>query len=284
MARCGAVARAAAILGRTQPSVSARLASLEAAWGTRLFRRLARGMVPTPEGARLLPMAEAILRELEELDWSAGLPVSHAGELRLGAGDALARELLPKALATLLDEQPGVDVQLREGTGPRLLEALRDGEIDLALVVLPSTTAPGLPDGVEVRPLVQSEVALLVPPGKGRQSARALPLRSLEGQPLVVLQTGSAFRRHLEAAFGAARVAFRPAVEVGNLSLVRRFVAAGLGVAPVPNVAFSRKDALTGVDRRRLGGVAPVTYHRAVRSGIPLSNAVHRLLELLATH
>lgn len=47
-------------------------------------------------------------------------------------------------------------------------------------------------------------------------------------------ETGSAFRRHLEAAFGAARVAFHPAVEVGNLSLVRRFVAASPASPPSP--------------------------------------------------
>jgi DNA-binding transcriptional LysR family regulator len=139
-----------------------------------------------------------------------------------------------------------------------------------------------LPDGIEVDPLVQSEVDLLVPSGSGRRFRRALPLRALEHQRLVALQGGSAFRRHVEEAFRVARVAFRPAVEVGNLSLVRRFVAAGLGVAPVPRVAFSGKDALAGVERRRLGGVAPVTYHRAVRSGVPLPNAVSRLLELLA--
>ena len=76
-----------------------------------------------------------------------------------------------------------------------------------------------------------------------RESAHQLPrhdagpegrpwsLRSLSRQRLVALQPGSGFRRHLETAFAGAGLAFRPAVEVGNLSLVRRFVAAGLGVA-----------------------------------------------------
>jgi DNA-binding transcriptional LysR family regulator len=279
VARLGAVARAAEVLGRTQPSVSSRLARLEAAWGTRLFRRVARGMLLTPEGTRLLPMAEAVLRELEELDWVAGLPVSHAGELRLGAGDALGRELLPSALAALLEEQPRLEVQLREGTGPRLLDALRDGEIDLALVVLSPAAPP--PEGIDVAPLIGSETRLLVPQRSRRRTVRAVPLRALERERLVALQPGSAFRRHLEQAFAAARVPFHPAVEVGNLSLVRRFVAAGLGVAPVPSIAFSGREALTGVNCRRLGGVPPVHYHRAVRRGVPLSAATERLLDLI---
>ena len=54
VARARTVGRAARWLGRTQPSISARLASLERTWNTRLFRRVARGMELTPEGARLL--------------------------------------------------------------------------------------------------------------------------------------------------------------------------------------------------------------------------------------
>ena len=58
VARLGAVGRAAEALGRTQPSISARVADLEGTWRTRLFHRAPRGMVLTPEGSRLLPLAE----------------------------------------------------------------------------------------------------------------------------------------------------------------------------------------------------------------------------------
>jgi DNA-binding transcriptional LysR family regulator len=85
----------------------------------------------------------------------------------------------------------------------------------------------------------------------------------------------------LEAAFAAAELTFRPAVEVGNLSLVRRFVAAGLGLAPVPTIAFSRRDSVREVRAVPLTGVPPVAYHRAVRAGVPLSATAERLLDLL---
>ena len=85
----------------------------------------------------------------------------------------------------------------------------------------------------------------------------------------------------MEAAFERAGMPFRPAVEVGNLSLVRRFVAAGLGVAPVPAVAFGPGDT-AGVTRRRLAGVERVRYDRAVRAGVPLPEATRRLLERVA--
>ena len=91
VARLGTVGRAATALGRTQPSISARLAGLERSWSTRLFRRGARGMLLTPEGARLLPRAESALRDLEQLDRVAGVAVAEDHELRVGAGDALGR-------------------------------------------------------------------------------------------------------------------------------------------------------------------------------------------------
>ncbi len=282
IARGGSVGRAAELLGRTQPSLSARLARLESAWGTRLFRRLARGMTLTAEGARLLPRVEAVLRDLAELDRAAGLPVAPPGELRIGSGDALGRELLPRALAALTRRIPGLEVSLLEGPGPRLLEALRDGEIDLALVAGPA--AAGHVEAVDLEPALSSRIEVLTPRDHLGRRRGAVSLSRLAGERLVTLQPGSGFRRHLENAFAAARLRFRPAVEVGNLSLVRRFVAAGLGVAPVPAVAFSAREAPPGCDRRRLNGLQPVTYLRAVRAGAPLSEPTRDLLDELKGH
>jgi len=276
VARAGSLVRAADRLGRTQPSISARLAALENSWGTKLFRRHARGMTLTPEGARLLPLAEAALTGLSALDAAAGLPIAGHDELRIGSGDALGREIVPRAVARLLRERPSLSIRVLEGPAPRLFEALRAGEIDLALVV----GAPaGDAAGVANEPLLSSPVALLVPAAE--RTDRAYTLERLRGRRLVTLQRGSGFRRHLEDAFAAAGVPFRPAVEVGNLSLVRRFVAAGLGVAPVPSIAFARGGGIVGSTQRRLRGVPPVPYVLARRAGVPLTAASARFVDLL---
>jgi LysR family hydrogen peroxide-inducible transcriptional activator len=276
VARAGSVGRAALRLARTQPSISARLAALESAWATKLFRRHARGMALTPEGSRLLPLAEAALQSLGALDRAAGLPIAGHDELRIGAGDALGREVVPRAIARLLRESPALSIRVLEGPAPRLLEALRAGEIDLAMVVGASS---GEAAGVSCEPLLSSPIDLLVPPGE--RAGREVALERLRDRRLVTLQRGSGFRRHLEDAFDAAGVPFRPAVEVGNLSLVRRFVAAGLGVGPVPSIAFARDRGERASTRRRLRGVPPVPYGLARRAGVPLTSAAERLVELL---
>jgi len=276
VARGGSIMRAAERLDRTQPSISARLLALEGVWATKLFRRHARGMALTPEGARLLPLAEAALQRLVALDRAAGVPVSGEDELRIGAGDALGREIVPRAIARLMRERPALAIRVLEGPAPRLQAALRAGEIDLALVV---GTLSGELAGVSFEPLLSSAVELLVPVAE--RGGREIALERLRDRRLVTLQQGSGFRGHLEGAFEAAGVPFRPAVEVGNLSLVRRFVAAGLGVAPVPSIAFARGRADRGSARLRLRGVPPVPYRLARRSGGALSVAAERLIELL---
>ena len=276
VARAGSVGRAAERLARTQPSISARLLALESAWGTKLFRRHARGMALTPEGARLLPLAEAALEGLVALDRAAGVPVSGHDELRIGAGDALGREVVPRAVGRLLRGRPSLSIRVLEGPAPRLLEALRAGEIDLALVV---GASPGESAGVVVEPLLTSPVELLVPASE--RAGREITIERLRDRRLVTLQRGSGFRRHLEEAWSAAGVPFLPAVEVGNLSLVRRFVAAGLGVAPIPSIAFGRDRGDRSSPRRRLRGVPPVPYVLARRAGVPVSPAAQRFIELL---
>ncbi len=276
VARTGSVARAAERLARTQPSISVRLIGLESAWKTKLFRRHARGMTLTPEGARLLPAAEAVVQGLEALDRAAGVPVAGHDELRIGSGDALGREVVPRAMARLLKETPGLSVRVLEGPAPRLLEALRAGEIDLALTVgAPARDAAG----VSFESLLTSPVELLVP--SGERAGREVTLERLGDRRLVTLQRGSGFRRHLEAAFAAAGVPFTPAVEVGNLSLVRRFVAAGLGVAPVPSIAFRHAGKDEKTQRRRLRGIPAVTYELARRMGVSPTRAATRFVELL---
>ena len=281
VARLGAVARAAKALGRTQPSVSARLAALETAWNTRLFRRVARGMVLTPEGTRLLPFAESILQDLEKLENEAGLPAGSSAELRLGAGDALGRRLLPRALARLLEKMPGIDVKLREGTGRTLLDALRDGEIDLALIV--ATADEPAPPGITVEPLFESPVQLMTPPGLMEDARSSVDVAELADQPIVTLQPGSSFRSHIDRAFAHNGLRLRPAVEVGNLSLVRRFVITGLGVAPVPAVAFSQRSRPAQYSVHEMNDVPDVRYAYAVRSGAPLPDAAQRLLEQISS-
>lgn len=279
VARSGTVREAAATLGRTQPSISARLAGLESAWGVRLFFRRPRGMEPTPEGRRLLPLAEQALAALDAVDRGAGRPVRPVDEVRIGCGDALGRHVLPDALGRLQSERPGLAVRVLEGSKADLVESLRSGELDLALVSWggDDRAAPDL----ETTALLRSRVLLMTSAGRPAPRRRRPTLREVALRGVVTLLPGSSFRRSVERAFRAANVPWRPAVEVGSFSLVRRFVSAGLGVAPVPEVAFADGSSDRSVLFRPLAGVPPVDYHMVRRAKAPLSEPARRLVALL---
>ncbi|MBD3869495.1 MAG: LysR family transcriptional regulator [Acidobacteria bacterium] len=278
IARMGTVGRAADALGRTQPSISTRLSDLESSWATRLFHRRARGMDLTPEGERLLPMAVSALASMDELDRAAGKPLAGGSTLRVGAGDALGRGLLPAALKNLLARFPGVDVRIVEGAGSRLLETLQRGEIDVALVTGGPREHPAAA-ALPFRLLLRSRVSVLIPESRKLRGKHSVGLHWLSGERLVTLQPGSSFRRFLEREYSESGFPFRPAVEVGSFSLVRRYVAAGLGVAPVPAVALDPKPGGNGIQVRRLRNVRSIAYYSVVRSAVPLPEPAAALIE-----
>lgn len=279
VARLGTVSRAADAMGRTQPSLSARLVALEQLWGLRLFHRRPRGMAITPDGERLLPLARATLASMESLERAAGHLPDRRAELRVGAGDALGRVLVPRALGRLRKEFPETGVRILEGNSARLLEALGRGDIDLALVASPGIGRQAA--GLTVEPLLDSPVDVLMPAGSGPGRNGRIGLDRLAGERLVTLHSGSGFRRHMEERFAAAGLPFEPEVEVGGFSLVRRYVTAGLGVAPVPTVAFEIRPRDRTLVRLRLDRVPPLSYHRAVRAGDTLPAPTARFLEIL---
>jgi DNA-binding transcriptional LysR family regulator len=279
VARLGTVSRAAEALGRTQPSVSARLATLEALWDVRLFDRRPRGMVVTTVGEGLLPLARKTLSAMESLERAAGHLPDRRAELRIGAGDALGRVLAPRAIGKLLKEYPETGVRILEGNSARLLEALGRGDIDLALVASPGIGRQAA--GLTVEPLLDSPVDLLAPAGSRWKGRDRIGLDRLAGERLVTLHSGSGFRRHIEERFAAAGLPFEPEVEVGGFSLVRRYVTAGLGVAPVPAVAFEIRSRGRGSVRLRMDGIPPISYHRAVRAGDTLPAPTARFLEIM---
>ena len=126
--RSGTVGRAAERLNRTQPSISARIALLEEAWQTRLFRRVARGMLLTPEGARLLPLAEASLGQGGAL----GQDLSAIRRALLGADPAeragVILSLLSEHVAKILGHAPE-DLDLDEPLTDMGLDSLMAVEL-----------------------------------------------------------------------------------------------------------------------------------------------------------
>lgn len=235
VARYGSITGAARALGFTQPAVSRQVATLEAQTGTRLFDRLARGVALTDEGRCLLPHAEAVAGRLaaarRDLDALRGLG---AGRLRVGAFPTALAALVPRALAAFRSAHPDVALALAEGRTPALLEHLRSGDADVAVVSAP----PGQPvdtGRLGLHHLLDEHLLVAVAAGHPLAAQRTARLAAFAGDPFIV---GSA-----TAEDTLMRVSlppgFRPRVDIVTADWTAKLgcVAAGLGVALIPALA-----------------------------------------------
>ncbi|MFA7680597.1 MAG: LysR family transcriptional regulator [Pigmentiphaga sp.] len=143
VARGGSLGRAAHALNITQPALSRTIRRLEDQVGAPLFERYTTGMVLTPAGQALLPHAESLQHEaelaIETINELRGLT---RGTIRVGAVASVISQLLPMAIARVLERWPRLQIEMAEGVGDILSGALLRHEIDLVI----STELPPHPD------------------------------------------------------------------------------------------------------------------------------------------
>jgi DNA-binding transcriptional LysR family regulator len=224
--------RAAEELNVAQPSVSQQLAKLELELGTQLFHRMKRNVALTPAGLVFLPRAQRLLAELEEARAEVQeLTGLRRGHLTVGATPSVSTCLLPRILAEFHNRHPGISLTLREAGSRPLVHSLEQGELDLALVILP-VRQPVL----ETRPIHQERLVLAVSPEHPLAERRALALADLRTVPFVMFREGYSLRDVTVAA--CRRLGYEPlvAAEAGEMDSVLRLVAVGLGVAIVPEM------------------------------------------------
>lgn len=161
VAELGNVTRAAERLHLTQSALSHQLRGIESRLGAPLFTRLSRRMALTPEGERVLTVARRVLDELKRAeDDVRGMSDAGRGVLRLATQCNTGYHWLPPLLDTFNRKHPGVEVQIVVGATGRPIEALLDGQLDLAVITDEDVTDPR----IVIRPLFADELVAIVAP------------------------------------------------------------------------------------------------------------------------
>jgi DNA-binding transcriptional LysR family regulator len=246
VARSGSFTAAAELLGYTQSAVSRRVAALERAAGGPLFERLPRGVRLTPAGAALHRHAVEVLDRLgragEEL---AAIHAGSGGTLRVGAFATANVDLVPTTLKRFADRHPQVELRLVEGLSPRLTDRLAAGALDLAVI---SDYPAGLPAFAgRLIPLYEDRLLVALPrdhrlaqsgarPGSGLEREDGVDLRELAGERWIEAAPHGQ-PTLLVTACAAAGFTPRSGLRVAEWSGKFGFVAAGLGVTLVPELA-----------------------------------------------
>jgi len=247
--------RAAEDLHVAQPAISQQIRALEQELGVQLFDRMGRRVALTRAGEVLLPHANHILAAVE-LAGNEVRELSHLsrGSASLGAPPTVSTHLLPGRLTQFRTLYPGLEVALREAGTESLLKLVEDGQLDLAIV-----TADGLPAAVEHLPYLEEDYVLAVSALHPLSRKREVRLADLASEPFILFPAGYKLREVTLAACKQAGFEPKIALDGGAMQSALEFVAAGLGVALVPELALTQAHNIRRVAiadqvlRRRLG-------------------------------
>jgi DNA-binding transcriptional LysR family regulator len=228
---------AAQKLGYTQSAVSQQIAALERETGTILIERNPRGIRLTDAGEALVRHAEGILARLAdaeaELEAIAGLK---GGRLRLGSFPTAGATLMPKAIAAFSHEHPGVELSLAEADPMESVPRLKAGELDLVLV---DDTSGVLGDtDVDFEHVLDDPLHIALPKGHPMVDRERLRFEDLIDDPWIQPTQACACSRHAEEACAKAGFSPRVAYESDDFGVVQGLVAAGVGVALIPELAL----------------------------------------------
>jgi DNA-binding transcriptional LysR family regulator len=237
VARHGSFSAAADALGYTQPAVSRQIATLEAEVGATLVRRLPAGAMLTDAGRLLVERARGILAQLDdtELELQALLGLS-GGRLRMASFASAASSIVPQAVLKFRERHPAVDLSITMADPVDSLPRLHAGELDIAFSHDPlwrSDAAAGL----ELIHLFDDPMFVALPLEHPLAEVEPLALGRFADEPWMLGTPDSCpdsrlFRRAcLEAGFEP-----RISLENDDYAAVLGFVAAGLGIALIPEM------------------------------------------------
>ncbi|NUS45739.1 MAG: LysR family transcriptional regulator [Mycobacteriaceae bacterium] len=270
---------AAVRLNVSQPTLSQALAALETGLGLQLIERSTRRVLVTPAGKRLLPQAMATIEAADRFVSSAsGAGELLSGSLRMGLIPTVAPYVLPALLPALREQMPGLALQVVEDRTARLIDGLRAGVVDVAVLAVPSEAHAML----EI-PLYAEPFEVVVPTGHPLAGRADVVPRELGGLPLLLLDEGHCLRdqtldlcrshRAHPAAVGDTRAA--------SLATVVQCVAGGLGVSLIPRMAVPVETA-RGVSTATFADPAPGrTLGLVFRSSSARSEDYEHLADLM---
>lgn len=264
--------RAAERVHVAQPGVSAQIRKLERELGQELLDRSGRTVQLTEVGAAVLPYARAALAAVEgarlAVDELAGLVRGH-----VAVGAVTSHNVdLPGLLADFHRDHPAVEITLAEATTDQLIEDLRSGRLDAAVISVGRST----PAGLDLQTLDDQPIVAAVSPDHELAVHRVVSLDTLRGRPLISLPRGTGLRARLDEACAAAGFTPKIAFEASDPETLARLAARGLGTAILPGrFAEARSDLLRSItiDPPALRGRLALAW-RADGPGSPAGRAL----------
>ena len=236
----------------SQPTLSVAVKKLEEELDVKLFERSANEVAVTPLGEEIVRQAQSVLEQaaaIREIAKRGKDPLT--GPLTLGVIYTIGPYLLPDLVRQMIKLNPQMPLILQENFTVKLLEMLRNGEIDCAILAEPFPDA-----GLATAPLYDEPFLAAVPASHPLALQSQVSTEELKRETMLLLGSGHCFRDHvLEvcpefAKFSSNVEGIRKSFEGSSLETIKHMVAAGMGVTLVPRLSVP-KEAFATKPRRR---------------------------------
>ena len=259
--------RAAEACNVSQPTLSVAIKKLEEELELRLFERGATEVSVTPLGEAIVRQAQSVLEQaaaIKDIAKRGQDPLN--GPLRLGIIYTIGPYLLPDLVRQTIARTPQMPLLLQENFTVKLLEMLRGGELDCAIIAEPFPDA-----GLAMAPLYDEPFMVAVPSAHPLASRTSISAEALRKETLLLLGSGHCFRDQVlevcpeYARFASDAEGIRKSFEGSSLETLRYMVAAGMGITVVPQLGVRAFDRDNGSDHvRYIPFEAPVPTRRVV--------------------
>ena len=245
----------------SQPTLSVAIKKLEEELEVKIFERNANEVSVTPLGEEIVRQSQSVLEQaaqIKEIAKRGKDPLS--GALKLGVIYTIAPYLLPELVRHTIEMSPQMPLMLQENFTVKLLEMLRTGDIDCAIMAEPFPDA-----GLAVAPLYDEPFMAAVPSNHPLAQQTSITAQALKSETMLLLGNGHCFRDHvLEvcpefARFSSQAEGIRKSFEGSSLETIKHMVAAGMGVTLVPRLSVP-KEALQARPKRKKSADSYVRY------------------------
>ncbi|MDC6167612.1 LysR substrate-binding domain-containing protein [Paucibacter sp. XJ19-41] len=255
--------RAAEACHVSQPTLSVAIKKLEEELDVKIFERGAAEVTVTPLGEDIVRQAQSVIEQasaIKEIAKRGKDPL--AGALRLGLIYTIGPYLLPQLVKSVIAHYPQMPLMLQENFTVKLLEMLRTGELDCAIMAEP------FPDtGLAIAPLYDEPFVIAAPASHPFAQRSEISSQELKSETMLLLGTGHCFRDHvLEvcpefARFSSDAEGIRKSFEGSSLETITHMVASGMGVTVVPGLSVPAEPQ---THLRFIPFAAPVPTRRVV--------------------
>lgn len=240
IAKQGSFSRAGQKLYRSQPAVSAQIRQLEQEYGQKLFDRVGKSIRLTSAGETLLEYAGRLITlRNESLRAVADQASTPRGTLAVGANEATCLYVLPDVFAEYSRRYPHVQISIYRNFSHKVLEKVEDGTVDVGVVTLPVKL-----QSLRVHSIFRDRILLMTSASNPLARLKTVRTSDVAEHPLIFPKTGF-MRQVLDKQFRPYRSRLRIAMELPSVGMIKRFVAAGLGVSLISE-SFARDEARAG--------------------------------------